>query len=230
MCLLASAGLVAGTAVLGGAAASAAPSKARSAAFARAVNLVAADLPGFAASSSTTTQADKRLSASLAKCAGAVSPSRAVVNKDSLDFTQTTPGGVAELDAGSNVTVVPSSRLAAQDLRAIRSKRGQRCLTVGVQQLLKAQLKGVSGVTLGHVSVTAGRQTAPGASGSFIVRLKVTATVHGVKLPFYLDSLGFTLGPAEVGLTTLGIAERYPAADEQRLFALLLQRAEANHL
>ncbi len=38
------------------------------------------------------------------------------------------------------------------------------------------------------------------------------------------------LGPAAVGLTTLGIAQPVPAADEPRLFLLQLGRARANPL
>jgi len=51
-----------------------------------------------------------------------------------------------------------------------------------------------------------------------------------MKLPIYLDYLGFVDGPAEVTLLSSGLLRPFPAAIQQRLFALLLSRAKAHRL
>ncbi len=212
-----------------GAAAAAAPTKARARAVAKAINLVAADLPGFtAAPAAPTTAADKRLGARVAHCAGAAGPAREIVNSDSKDFSVMSAGGIAEADASSNVTVLPSARLVAKDLRSIKSKRGRRCVTAAINGLLRGMK--IKGVKFGTAKVTVGHPQAPGADGSFALRFKITATIKGVRIPFYVDVVGFIVGRVEVALNTLGILNPFPAADEAGLFTLLLNRAVANRL
>ncbi|MEA2298941.1 MAG: hypothetical protein QOF77_1877 [Solirubrobacteraceae bacterium] len=222
--------VLAALAVAGGtpdAAGAAAPTRARAGAFARAVNLVAADLPGYASAKSRTTAGEKRFGASVARCAGGVDGGE-VLSADSPDFSQASPGGLAELDANSTVSVARSSGIAAKDLAVVRSSRGKACLVAAVDQLLKSMK--VAGVSFGRATVTTTRPPAPGANGSFELRLRITANAGGVRIPFYLHTLGFRLGPAAVALSTLGILTPFPAADEQRLFAVLLARARANRL
>jgi hypothetical protein len=43
-----------------------------------------------------------------------------------------------------------------------------------------------------------------------------------------MDILGFVYGPTEVSLLSFGVPEPFPAATEQHLFSLLLQRAKAH--
>jgi hypothetical protein len=222
--LIAALAVVAGS--IGAAGAQAAPTRARARAIAAAVNLTAADLPGFTRSSSKATPGEQQFGAKLARCAGGANPARALVNIDSADFDRTSPGGIADTEASSNVTLMPSARLAAQDLAAARSARGRRCLVVAVDQLLAAMK--VPHIKFGRVTLTRVQLQATGATGSFGLRFKVTATSAGLRIPFYIDDFGFTLGPVEVGLTTLGVLTRFPAADEQRLFSLLIGRAAAN--
>jgi hypothetical protein len=221
--------LVAGVLGLAGAAgAPAAPTKARALAVARAVNLSGADLPGFTGSPSHPSAAQQRFGARVARCAGGTGPGAALANVDSADFAKTSPGGIAEQDASSNVTVVRTPSLAAQDLRAVRGARGRSCLVASVNQLLRAMRTAT--VSFGPVSVAAADLRAPGSGGSFGLRFRSTAVASGVRLPFYIDTLGFRLGRAEIGLTTLGILTRFPAAEEQRLFSRLLARAKANRV
>jgi hypothetical protein len=54
--------------------------------------------------------------------------------------------------------------------------------------------------------------------------------VRGIKLPIYLDFLGFVEGPSEVTLLSSGLLRPFPAAVQQHLFALLLARAKAHRL
>jgi hypothetical protein len=68
-----------------------------------------------------------------------------------------------------------------------------------------------------------GRSRRPGRAGA-------SPTGGGTTIVYYIDTFGFRLGPAEVGLTIVAIGKPDLAADEQRLFALLLDRAKANQL
>jgi len=80
--------------------------------------------------------------------------------------------------------------------------------------------------TIGPVSISHGTPPAPQTAGSFGWRITATLTLNGnIELPVYLDILGFVDGPAEVALVTSGLSEPFPAAPEQRLFSLLLERA-----
>ena len=48
-----------------------------------------------------------------------------------------------------------------------------------------------------------------------------------MRIPFYLDILGFIYGPTEVALFSSGVPVPFPAAAQQRLFLQLLARAKA---
>ncbi len=219
---------VLGLAGAAGAAAAAAPTKARAGAVAHAVNLTGADLPGFTGSPSRPSAAEQQFGAKVARCAGGTGPGAALANVDSADFAKTSAGGIAEQDASSNVTVVRTPSLAAQDLRVVRSARGRSCLVAAVDRLLRTMRTAT--VSFGPVSVATANLRAPGSGGSFGLRFKSTAVAGGVRLAFSIDTFGFRLGRAEISLTTLGILTRFPAAEEQRLFSGLLARAKANRV
>jgi hypothetical protein len=219
--------LTATVAALAGApgAAAATPTKAAARVFAEKVNLTAADVPGFTGKTSKTTASDERQSEMLAKCSGGIDPRRDVVDVPSLDFSL---AGTGEEEVSSDVSVLPSAQLVRADLQSVKSTRGRRCLTQGTARLLSA-MKG-PGVKYGTITLTTLKRSAPGSDGSFAYRFRVNATAGGVKVPFFVDTFGFASGPAEVGLTTLGIGQPFPAAAEQRLFALLAGRASFNHI
>jgi hypothetical protein len=220
-------GVLAGVGV--GSAAAAAPTKAQARAFAGAVNLVAADLPGFTVTPKTKqTAADRRAGISFTRCAGGTPSSRDIVDVDSHDFARAGADGISELDASSNVSVVSSSHLASRDLARARSPRTKTCLIRGLDQLLSSMK--LKGVKFGKFTATSDRRPAPGSNGTFGLRFRVTATAAGVRLPFWFDFRGFRLGPAEVTLSTFGILVPFPTADEDGLFALLVSRAQAHRL
>ena len=75
-----------------------------------------------------------------------------------------------------------------------------------------------------------GTPPAPGTSGSVGLRISTSITVRGVRIPYYLDILGFVYGPADVALFSSGLPVPLPAADEQQLFLSLLARARARRL
>jgi hypothetical protein len=201
--------------------------KAQALAFARAVNLTAADVPGFKATSEhhSETSTEKRRQRELQACTGGgVEGGESVVQESSPDFKL--EHGVLDLSVNSEVSVARTPAIAAKDLATIRSSHFRICLTRYLNLLFGEQDR--PGTTVGPISIVQGTPPAPGASGSFGWRITATITAHGVKLPFYQDMLGFLYGSAEVSLVSSGALRPFPAAVEQQLFSLLLERAKAH--
>ncbi|HKH79238.1 MAG TPA: hypothetical protein VJ996_04405 [Solirubrobacteraceae bacterium] len=210
------------------------PTRAQALAFARAVNLTAADVPGLKASKAQAhqheTAAEKELERELMHCTGASSNSgKGLAEVSSQDFKF--EHGIIDLSVNSEVSVSGNSQtpaLIAKELGAIRGNHIRACLSHYLNLLFKGQK--YQGATVSPVSILQGTPPAPGASGSFGWRITVTITVHGIRIPFYLDILGFGYGRAEVSLLSSGVLHPFPAAIQQRLFMLLLTRAKTHTL
>ncbi len=201
--------------------------KAQSQVFARAVNLRATDVPGFHVSSAhehePETPAEKRLKPELRRCFGSAGETKALIESGSRKFERS--ASIVSQSVNSEVTVGRTA-LTAKELGAIRSGRLPACLSHYFDLLLKSQR--LHGVTIGPVSSREGSPPAPGMTGSFGLRFTATITLRGIHLPFYVDILGFADGPAEVSLSTFGLPRPFPAALEERLFSLLVERAKAH--
>jgi hypothetical protein len=195
-------------------------------ALAHAVNLRAADLPGFSESGREAheheTAAEKRLEHEMLKCVGALGAGKAVAEASSKDFKL--ERGIVNLSVHSEVSVAPSPALAAKNLAALRGKRVRACLSRYLTLFFKASAHGGSAVS--PVSIASGTPPAPGAAGSFGWRISATFTVHRIPIPFYFDILSFAYGPAEVTLFSSGLPEPFPAKAQEKLFSLLVTRAE----
>jgi hypothetical protein len=210
-----------------------APSKSQAQAFARAVNLRATDVPGFKVSAEHghehETAAEKQLERELLGCIGAgvgAGHNGQLAEVSSKEFEREDKNGLQSVQSG--VTVEPTAALAVKELAEVRSARGRNCFSHYLSLLFKG--KKFSGASIGPVSISAGSPSAPGTSGSFGWRISTTITVQRVAVPFYMDILGFVYGPTEVTLLSFGLPEPVPAATEQHLFSLLLQRARANSI
>jgi hypothetical protein len=203
------------------------PAQAR--AFVGAVNLTAADLPGFTLSREPrkqSTEAEKRLEHELLSCIGAgVSGvgGHPVAHGSSGDFRHRGTG--YDVGVSSEVSVGAGSGSGAADLQRLRSTRARACLGRFLAQLLKG--KHYSGAHVAHVSIMQGSPPAPGTTGGFGWRVTAILEVRGVRLPYYMDILGFLYGPTEVSLLSTGLPVPLPATIQERLFALLLTRATA---
>jgi hypothetical protein len=214
-----------GTRTAPGGAGESAQAIARARAFASAVNLKATDLAGFHVSTEHEHQgaAEKRLEPELLRCVGASGANRAPVEASSQTFEH--GASILTDSVSSQVTVARTPALAAKELAAIRGGHLQSCLSHYFNQLLASQ--DLHGARVGPVSTRRGSPPAPGADGSFGLRFTETLTLRGLRIPFYVDILGFVKGPAEVSLFTFGVPQPFPAALEERLFLLLLARAKA---
>lgn len=134
--------------------------------------------------------------------------------------------GILDLSVNSEVSVARTSALAAKELATIRSSHFRACLTRYLNLLFGEQDR--PGTVVGPISIVQGTPPAPGANGSFGWRITATITTRGVKLPFYQDMLGFVYGSAEISLVSSGALRPFPAAVEQQLFSLLLERAKSH--
>jgi hypothetical protein len=219
--------------------ASKSPSQKRALAFAGAVNLTADDVPGFTPKSNhdSTSAREKQLGRELAKCAGAIGlgggeeshlpgEGKSVASQSSKNFEL--KHGIVDFTVSSQVSVQPSAAEALKGLQAIRSAHLRKCFS-HYRQLLFAG-EPVKGATAGPVSIQAGTPPAPGTAGGFGWRITASFIVRSVKVPIYLDFLGFVDGPAEVTLLSSGLIRPFPAEVQQHLFALLLARAKGHAL
>lgn len=211
------------------------PTKAQAIAFAHAVNLTAADVPGFTATSEHThkhaTAAEKRLEHELLQCTGGTLPSHGGLAEVSSPHFKI-QRSVLSFDINSKVSVAQTPIQATKELKSIRGNHIRGCLSHYLSVLLRNQLikeKGYPGA-IGPVSISISQGTppSPGATGSFWWRITATITVRNIKLPFYMDMLGFTYGRAEVSLLSTGALRPFPAAAQEHLYLLLLKRAEAH--
>jgi hypothetical protein len=196
-------------------------------AYVHAVNLTAADVPGFTVSSSkeSGTAKEKQLERELLRCVGPAGSAGKLAQAGSKEFELS--HGILQLSVSSEVSVSETPAMAARELTAIRSAHVRGCFAHYLGLLLKGQHYG--GAAVGPVSVLSGTPPAPGTTGGFGWRLTATLTIRGLTVPFYLDILGFVYGQATVSLFSSGAVQPFPATAEQHLFTLLLHRAKVHH-
>jgi hypothetical protein len=208
--------------------------RARALAFAHAVNLTAADVPGFTISHKHEHEsaAERRLQQQLRNCGGAAGASAprhsqgTLAEVSSPDFEL--KRGILALSVSSEVTVEHTSAQAAATLAAIRSPRVRACFSRYLSALLKSQPH--PGATVLGVSIASGTPPAPGTTGGFAWRVTATLAVRTIHISFYLDILGFVDGPAQVTLTSSGTVRPFPARAQEQLYSELLTRARAHRL
>jgi hypothetical protein len=210
------------------------PTRAQALAFARAVNLTAADVPGFTRSHKQNSEsaAERRLQAQLRSCAGAAGTSAlrrsrgAVAEMSSPNFEL--HRGIIALTVSSEVTVAHTAAAAAATLAAVRNPRLRVCFSRYLSALLKSQH--YPGATVVGVSIASGTPPAPGTTGGFGWRVTATLAIRTIHISFYFDILGFVEGPTQVTLTSSGTVRPFPAQAQEQLYRQLLTRARAHRL
>jgi hypothetical protein len=209
--------------------------RAQAIAFAHAVNLTSADLPGFTASSQRehTTPAGKRLEHEVLRCTGS-SPSGGdqLVEVGSERFKL----GHSPINfaVSSEVSVARGSSRTSRELTRVGGNRARACLSHYLNLLFREELlkelghRAIARAISTSISISHGTPPSPGARGGFGWRIVATVTIHNVRLPFYFDILGFVYGPAEVSLESSGSLRPFPAKAQEHLYLLLLKRAETH--
>jgi hypothetical protein len=211
------------------------PTHAQALAFAHAVNLTAADVPGFNPSRNPEHESatERRLQAQLRSCGGgadASAPQRSpsgLAQASSPHFEL--KRGILALSASSEVSVAHTAAEADGTLTAIRSPRVRACFSRYLSALLKSQQHAPAETVLG-VSIASGTPPAPGTTGGFGWRVTAKLAIRGVHVSLYFDILGFVIGPAQVTLTSSGTVEPFPARAQEQLYTELLTRARAQKL
>ena len=199
--------------------------KARAEKLATALNLRARDLPGFTVSKERqhATRAEKGREYKLLRCMGGRTSSDALAEASSESFER--QAQVVRVSVSSAVTIVRTPAQAEAELKAIRSDHTRVCLTRFMGELLAGQTHGGASAKL--VSISKATPSAAGTSGTFAWRIVGEVTLQGVRVPFYIELVGFSRGQDEVELLSFGLPVPFPATAEQELFALLVERAKA---
>lgn len=205
----------------GGGAVSAASARA----FAQAVNLSAADLPGYSRASKareSETPGERDLERKLARCTGGHLEGTAE-NSEHSSGQFRRRGNEFDQTVGSSVSFLRSSAVAAPELAALRSPRTRDCLRAYLNERFSGKTFG--GAAIRRVSVVQGTPPAPGTAGGFGWRITALVELQRLRVPFYLDILGFIDRQAEVALTSSGLLIPFPAENEEHLYRLLLSRS-----
>jgi len=193
--------------------------KARATAYAKAVNLKPADLPGMSVQSPEGSAPAGPLGGEAARCSGAVNPALMVARIRSANFS-----GAAHELIRSTVIVWPSVALATRDQVVGRSQRALLC----AQRLFSRELAQRIGVKF-HVGQVRVSRLAPlpGVPGSFGVRIE-TPILGAHTGSDYVDAVASVYGRSAVTLYATGVLRPVPEATERRLLSLLYNRAEAH--
>jgi hypothetical protein len=199
--------------------------KARAKKLALALNLRASDLPGFTVAKERqhATRAEQSREYRLLRCMGGRTSSDALAEASSKSFER--QAQVVRVSVSSSVTIVRTPAQAEAELKAIRSDHTRTCLARFMGELLASQTH--KGASEKLVSISKATPSAAGTSGTFAWQIVGAVTLQSVRVPFYLELVGFSRGQDEVELLSFGLPVPFPAAAEQELFALLVERAKA---
>jgi hypothetical protein len=204
-------------------------SKAEATAYANAVNLGVADVPGMVSVSQEGEEKAEKYPVT-SRC-GLQESHVHVVDIHSPTFRR--GDGLQLKEVRSDVEVVPTVALAdrklAQIQADIRSPSARACLKrVYTQIFARSLTKGVTGrarVTFGRTTLTFPHPTVPRSFGLRLVfPFTVIGTVRSIGGSFDVDAFGFVAGPAAISLTSFGFSG--PAPTEQHLLSLLYSRAK----
>jgi hypothetical protein len=202
--------------------------KASAPAYARAVNLRAADLPAMRITSPEGRgKAAGAADHELAACDGGPNPDLVIAKFKSATFTGAVRGEYEVIK--SSVEVQPRAALAARNDALILSPRGLSCLARLLPRQLTSSSK--SRVRYGRVKVSRLPSPLPGVAGSFGIQI-VTSLTSAARagqppIPFYLDEYGFVAGQVEISLSAIGAPQAVPDEAATRLLSLLYTRATA---
>jgi hypothetical protein len=203
---------------------------AQAAAYAHTVNLRAGDVVGMTMSGrpESETVKEKHSTRELIRCAGGVSLEHQLVDIKSPKFSRGRE--LQREEVGSGVSVLSSATFATRELAAVRSARGRACITRFVKQEFSKE--GAGQLHLGAITTSLLPAPVAGLGGSFGLRVTVTlaAARPAIRLPLYLDFMGFVSGPAEIDLNTFAFSRPVSSATERHLLSLLLSRAKATSL
>jgi hypothetical protein len=196
-------------------------------AFARRVNITAADVPGFAPTPldrHPSSPSESRIEGQLSQCLGGPGEARPGTQANGYPSQRFERRALGLESVTSEVSFASSPALARAELARLRSPRLRGCIVRYVQRLLAQQ---GTHAQFAPVTVAHGVPPAPGTSGGFGLRIATRLSVGSVHVNLYVDVLGFVYGSASVTLTSTGVLTPASATLQQRLYTQLLARATA---
>lgn len=202
-------------------------SGAQAAAFAGAVNLTAADMPGWQETKAAREKAQSGSSEQpLRKCLGV--SSKQVPEYKSARFSRL--GDSNSEDITSSVEIVGSAREADAEIASLRGPRALGCL----RAMGPALAGNAKQLRVGRLQVSR-LPTPASVPDSFALRLATTlsskqAGRSSPTLQAFIDVYGAVSGRVELGLSAVGVGRAVPAQTSEALLAKLAQRAAAHPL
>lgn len=208
----------------GGSVARGGASEAQRRAYAKAVNVTEAELPGFHVAprpKATESPSEKKAGTELARCAGG--SGEGLGEMGSEQFQRKVSLVSFSVASGVSFTATPAE--AKAELERLRSPRSRACIERYAATVFgRSSFHGL----VGRPRVSSGSPPAPGTSGGFAWRIVAPVSVAGTQVPIYIDILGFVYGTSQVTLISSGFPTPLPAQAEEQLYTGLIQRAVAH--
>lgn len=217
----------------------AAVSKAKALEYASQVNLRDSDVPGMAV---LTKAFERGIAPPISGCKAPIGRSQVVSAAESARHLRSESHShepialalpVPPVEAAHSIVfVMRDPAVASQSVAAARGAAAAACVSAAAASESDGRRLDGERYKQG-VTASALHFPLPGVDG-FGLRISGTyaaAAFHQkTRTPYYEDSFGFAVGPAEVVLDTVGVGRPYPPAQEHRLLGLLYQRAKAREL
>ena len=211
-----------------GGASSATPTDAEAKAAAAAINLLAADLPGFTGSAHDDTKDPEEEAAkrTFQECLGLTyqtDEQRDVAHVYSEDLSK--GSGDTAPQISSDVEVVKSSTQPKADLKAYTSSKAAACVGSFVQAAAKSGIDS-PGVNVGTPAVTKVDVPASGTDGAFGYDLTVPVTGAGGSVSVYVSLRGVLKKHTEVSVTTFSVAQPFDKAALDAALSKVVERTK----
>jgi hypothetical protein len=219
--------------------------KAQAIAYAHAVNLRVADVPGLVGSRPRTEIRSGPFGAVMEKCDGGAARAGEVIGvlSESFERNNKRHNGLLFRDSllpiesvQSTVYLTRSSALASHEFAIADSARARACLkSLNVSENHATKREGATAEEPLFTDIEVAALTSPlHAVRVYGLRVTANSTLESSGTTghsnYYEDFLGFVIGPAVITLHTKGDPRPFPSATEGRLLSLLYSRAEAYKL
>ncbi len=191
-------------------------------AFAGAVNLTLADIPG-----ASVMAHDRRPEASeveARRCGGSVSDAGAV-QVPSPDFVRGT--ALTREALSSRVTVLTSAHVAREGIAVLDTAAWRACYAGVLRHHFSGARGGTAGVSVDRVDLSTLPVRLPGVGESFGLRIaaRLSSIRSHLAIRLYLDVFGFALGRSEINMEATSYVQPEPTRTEQELLLLMDRRA-----
>jgi hypothetical protein len=206
------------------------PTEAEAKAAVAAINLTAADMPGFEQDDSSdepdaspSPDPDEK---AFGECLGVKDLEGAddIADDSSPDFDKGTLPSL--LSISSEVEVVPDDAQARKDLTALQADKAVECMRTFAEKGINAEVG--EGIRVSLSSVEKLTPAAEGTDGSFGFHLKGTISAEGGSAPLEMLVEGLLLKHTEVSLTVFGVGDGFSQAESDAAFAKLVAKAKAS--